>query len=581
MEQLVALHQREAADMARRHSLQMAEKREAMTRRKLERKSLLGGAHGVGSASSMSSAGDGHASAPSGRSSYDGGLTGSRPIRAHPIGATNPIGFEPAPAPTSHSGATVAGRRRWRSRPRTRARGRCRPGARRPRRAGVSQAGRPPPAAAAAAAAAAAPRRAAAPRGRPRGGSGRVPPAGARAQHPLSTPPQPPRAPTPSPQQQAAHPTPVQQLSQTTSAAAMSRSASNGSVGGHQSSGNTSDDGKPSEKAAKQAKAKEKLLMMEASALLNLDGFSKAAGGEEREGRGHEEEGAQAAACGGGGERRRERRGTAPRRSSRRSISRCSSSSKRISSSFGVSSSGAPPRCASRSGRGDAGRAAHGSVRETHDVRGRGASGRARRAGRGAVQRGHPAEHGCRASGGDARLVQQQAQQVQQHQQAQQAQMQEASDAFEATKKKTNRRRDEPRRCVERATRCAHVIRHRTRRKRTSARLRRVLHATRREAHYENAKYPALKARLNTHHKNTRARTTAPRRRGFAFFLCPLLGSIARDRLRLIEPSSSFRKELVPSLAAESPAGARCLVAKPGARRSQPPSRCRCPSDWK
>ena len=288
MEQLVALQQREAADMARRHNQQMMEKREAMTRRKLERKSLLGGAHGVGSASSMSSAGDGHA-APSGRASYDGGFTGSRPIGAtgtatgtsmsHPIdhgvhagvlhvglngapintgrppvakppshqsAGPPPPGSTPPASPASHQGVQNAHRHP--------------PQQPQPHLAGLQPFGSAP-------------------------GSAPAPVSGSQqAQHASHashlTPAQPPpRAPTPTQQQQAAHPTPVQQLSQTTSAAAMSRSASNGSVGGHQSSGNNSDDGKPNEKAAKQAKAKEKLLMMEASALLNLDGFSKAAGG--------------------------------------------------------------------------------------------------------------------------------------------------------------------------------------------------------------------------------------------------------------------------------------------------------------
>ena len=271
MEQLVALQQREAADMARRHNLQMMEKREAMTRRKLERKSLLGGAHGVGSASSMSSAGEGHASAPSGRSSHDGGFTGSRPIGAHPISATYPTDHAAAGvvAGANGSGAPVNSGRPPVAKPPSH------------QSAGPPPPGSTPPVSPAFHKGAHRPPQQPQPHlagPQPYGSAPGSQQAHAQPSH-LTSPQPPSRAPTPSQQQQAAHPTPVQQLSQATSAAMMSRSASNGSVGGQQSSGNNSDDGKPSEKAAKQAKAKEKLLMMEASALLNLDGFSKGTGG--------------------------------------------------------------------------------------------------------------------------------------------------------------------------------------------------------------------------------------------------------------------------------------------------------------
>ena len=258
MEQLVALQQREASDMARRHNQQMAEKREAMTRRKLERKSLLGGAHGVGSASSMSSLGDGYQSAHSGGSGGTQQFTGTQ-SQARPIGASGTEGIAvgnvsqggrpPVAKPPSHQ-------------------------------TGPPPPGSTPPTSPAFHNAAA----------RPSSHSTQnVPglqPYGVQHTQMASggsglTPPQPPsRAPTPTQQQQQHHPTIVQQLSQSNANAAMSRSASNGSVGGgHASSGNNSDDGKPNEKAVKQAKAKEKLMMMEASALLNLDGFSKGSKG--------------------------------------------------------------------------------------------------------------------------------------------------------------------------------------------------------------------------------------------------------------------------------------------------------------
>ena len=432
MEQLVALHQREAADMARRHSLQMAEKREAMTRRKLERKSLLGGAHGVGSASSMSSAGDGHASAPSGRSSYDGGLTGSRPIRAHPIGATNPIGFEPAPAPTSHSGATVAGRPPVAKPPSHQSAGPLPPGSTPPTSPAFHKPGalRPPPP----------PQQQPQPHlagPQPHGGAPVAGPGGSHpqvhAQHPLSTPPQPPsRAPTPSPQQQAAHPTPVQQLSQTTSAAAMSRSASNGSVGGHQSSGNTSDDGKPSEKAAKQAKAKEKLLMMEASALLNLDGFSKAAGGGKSgkgEGMKKKEPKPPPAAAAANGDA--SAAGTAPPAQQQAQHQQVQQQQQAHQQQHAVSSSQAPPPAMQAA----AGAATLGVQPTDRCVKPTTYAGEAP-LGAHAAQGAAPYNGDIPPSTGVAQAeamrasVQQQAQQVQQHQQAQQAQMQEASDAF-------------------------------------------------------------------------------------------------------------------------------------------------------
>ena len=104
MEQLMAAQQKEAADMQRRHTQQMQEKREALRRQKLERKSMLGGAHGTGSASSMSSLDYSHSG--SARPSMDG-LANASSFAAPAAGSGRP----PIAKPASHvqQGAAGAG----------------------------------------------------------------------------------------------------------------------------------------------------------------------------------------------------------------------------------------------------------------------------------------------------------------------------------------------------------------------------------------------------------------------------------------------------------------------------------------
>jgi WNK lysine deficient protein kinase len=271
MEQLVASQQRETADMARRHNQQMAEKREAMTRRKLERKSLLGGVfgtHGAGGASHVATAshGDGHGNSATGTAPRPIGAAGTegvgmvapgRPPIAKPPGLSHQgLGTGPPPPgstpPTSPAFNATSARPSSHSHAQNNA------------HAHGSQ-----------------PSYGAAPHA-PVPVSG-APPSYPQAGQPAS------RAPALTHIAQAAHPTPARSLSgasASANASLMSRSMSNGSVGGGQvSSGNNSDDGKPNEKAVKQAKAKEKLMMMEASALLNLDGFSKPKGGGDAKGK--------------------------------------------------------------------------------------------------------------------------------------------------------------------------------------------------------------------------------------------------------------------------------------------------------
>ena len=306
MEQLVAFQQREAADLARRHNLQMLEKREAMTRRKLERRLLLGGATGTGSASSTSSLGDGPSSGGGQKSAYDRGYAAQRSVgqggtevssvapNAAAAQGRPPVGKPPAyqnagpPPPGSTPPTSPA----FNQNPRTAARVR--------EFAGFQ----PPP-----------------PQQQQQQQQQHQPQQPQQQQQPQ--PQQPPQQQqnlagfqpygsqaqqmqpslghsylaSPQPASHAAHPTFVH----ANVAAAMSRSASNASVGGQQSSGNNSDDGHVNEKAAKQAKAKEKLMMMEASALLNLDGFSKQPGaGKSAKGEGMKKKDPKPAANGDG-----------------------------------------------------------------------------------------------------------------------------------------------------------------------------------------------------------------------------------------------------------------------------------------
>ena len=267
MEQLMAAQQKEAADMQRRHTQQMQEKREALRRQKLERKSMLGGAHGTGSASSMSSLDYSHSG--SARPSMDG-LANASSFAAPAAGSGRP----PIAKPASHvqQGPPAPGL--------------TPPGSPAAMGAQMGVAGH-------------------------HGGFAAHQPAAmahqpllhhqqqtqqqpqqphlAREQPPAqpaqAKPPQPPQSQYPSHVQQMLHPTPVQQLV-SGEVHGMNQSGSVSSVVSHGSSGTASGDesAKPAhdEKEEKKKAAKEKLMMMEASALLNLDGFG---GGKSKEGK--------------------------------------------------------------------------------------------------------------------------------------------------------------------------------------------------------------------------------------------------------------------------------------------------------